>query len=126
MRIWKGVALAALIMAGIGVARAEPFTLTVYETADQLALRSDAGEPGRAYWGSYAAAGDAMAKSGIMRGGAALVPVAAPKSGELTLSGYFIIDVKDRAEAEAWALKLPAARTGRVDVRAHVPMPGMN
>jgi hypothetical protein len=117
---------AAMMMTAAGSAHAEPFTLTVYESADQLALRGDAGEKGRAYWGSYAVAGEAMARAGIMRGGAALVPVAAPKSGELTLSGYFIIDVKDRAEAEAWAAKLPAATTGRVEVRAHVPMPGMN
>jgi len=32
------------------------------------------------------------------------------------LNGYFVLDCKDRAEAEAWAAKNPAAQGGTVEV----------
>ncbi len=32
------------------------------------------------------------------------------------LNGYFVLDCKDRAEAEAWAAKNPAAHGGTVEV----------
>ena len=32
------------------------------------------------------------------------------------LNGYFVLDCKDRAEAEAWAKKNPAAWAGTVEV----------
>lgn len=35
-----------------------------------------------------------------------------------TLGGYFVIDVPDLDAALAWAEKCPAARTGKVEIRA--------
>ena len=32
------------------------------------------------------------------------------------LNGYFVLDCKDRAEAESWAAKNPAAQVGSVEV----------
>ena len=35
-----------------------------------------------------------------------------------TLGGYFVIDVPDMDAAMAWAEKCPAAKTGKVEIRA--------
>ena len=35
-----------------------------------------------------------------------------------TLGGYFVVDVPDLDAALAWAKKCPAARTGKVEIRA--------
>lgn len=139
---------AILVAAAIGsaimapMANAAPFTLLIFETADELARRPDSGESGTAYWGSYAQFADAAQKAGILRGGAALhtedhVRSLTMASGTLRegggfdtdaplrLSGYFQIDVADAPAAIAWASKLPAVATGRVEIRAGHPAPGM-
>jgi hypothetical protein len=38
------------------------------------------------------------------------------------LNGYFVLDCKDRAEAEAWAAKNPAAHGGTVEVHPILSM----
>ena len=43
----------------------------------------------------------------------------------MRLSGYFQIDVADAASAIAWAAKIPGAKTGRIEIRAGYPAPGM-
>lgn len=124
----KSLAL-VLLLAATPVA-AEPFVLLVHEAPDQIALRTDPGAAGQAYWGAYAAWGAEAAKAGVMRGGAAMVPVPVAtlgtlEPGALVLGGFFQIEAGSIDEAKAWAAKLPAATTGAVDVRAVVPMPGM-
>lgn len=111
-------------------AAAEPFVILVHESPAEIARRADPGTDGQAYWAAYAAWGAAAADAGLMRGGAAMVPVpvavsgALPQSG-LVLGGFFQIDAPSAAVAADWAARLPAAATGAVEVRAVVPMPAM-
>jgi hypothetical protein len=120
--MWKSL-IGATLMASAAGASAQPFTLLIFETADAFAARTD---PARreAYWQSYAAFADAAAKAGVMRGGAGLEAEGAsvgPAAGPgLVTGGYFVIDVPDLATARQWAAKIPAAGTGRVEVRPHL------
>ncbi len=106
-------------------AAAREYTLFIHEAPAQLALRDDAGARGAAYWSGFAAAGQALAKAGALKGGAALEPRAAASLGKAkttpTPSGYFIIEAPDLAAARALAATIPAAKTGRVDIIAHAP-----
>ncbi len=122
--------MAPLAALAAGPAFAEPFVLVIYETPDQLALRDDAGGAGQAYWGAFAAFGQQAQTAGILRGGAALVPVPVATLGaldpaSLVFSGFFQIDVPTDADARAWADKVPAAATGAVEVRRTVTLPNM-
>ena len=124
----KSLAL-VLLLAATPVA-AEPFVLLIHESPDQIALRTDPGEAGKAYWGAYAAWGAEAAQAGVMKGGAAMVPVpvatlGALEPGALVLGGFFQIEAASVDEAKEWAARLPAATTGAVEVRAVVQMPGM-
>lgn len=119
-----------LLTLSAGTAMAEPFVLLIHETPEEIARRTDPGEDGMAYWAAYAAFGAEAQAAGILRGGAAMVPVPVAETGDLpettlVLGGFFQIDVADAAAARAWADKLPAARTGLVEVRATVAAPGM-
>jgi hypothetical protein len=128
-----------LCLALAAPAAAEPFTLMIYESGGQLALRTDAGAKGTAYWGSYAAFAAEAGAAGILRGGqalvtdpAAIVTTAGPGShpgahatSPLALGGYFQIDVADIDAALDWARRLPAATTGVVEVRPGFAAPGM-
>lgn len=128
-------AAAALILGaaalGPATAHAEQFALFVYETPADFAARNDPTKA-EAYWGSFAALGAEMNAAGIVRGGG---PLAEPTQGVTvtvrdaqarsatlesapqTLSGWFVIEVADRAEAERWAARVPAAATARIEVR---------
>jgi len=106
-----------LMLATASAAPAREYTLMINESASQLALRTDSGSKGQAYWAAFAGIGQDMAKAGVLKGGAPLEPVATAKG--LRLSGYLVIDVADLAAAKAWAAKVPAAATGRVDIYAH-------
>jgi hypothetical protein len=125
------------------MAMAAPFTLLIFENREELARRTDTGEKGATYWGSYAQFAEAAGKAGILRGGAALhtndlvrsltMQGGAMQEGEgfdadapLRLSGYFQIDVADAPAAMVWASKIPAAATGRIEIRAGYPAPSMN
>jgi hypothetical protein len=108
---------AALLLGAASAATAREYTLMIYERADQLALRSDASPKGQAYWSAFAGIGQDMAKAGVLRGGAPLDPTASGTA--LKLSGYLIVDVADAAAAQAWAARIPAAATGRVDIYPH-------
>ncbi len=109
--------MAALLLGTASAAPAREYSLIIYERADQLALRTDAGPKGQAYWAAFAGIGQEMAKAGVLRGGAPLDPPAS--QAELKLSGYLIVDVPDAAAAQAWAAKVPASGSGRVDVYPH-------
>ncbi len=106
------------------VARADDFTILIYESSAELALRTDEGTAGKAYWADYAAYGETLAKAGVIRGGAALVAARGAKGPQL--SGYFTIAAPDRAAAEALAKAAPANRRGgRAELRANYPAPTM-
>ena len=128
------IAALALALAPASLAAAEPFTLLIYETPEELALRTAKGDAGAAYWGGYGAFAAEAGAAGILRGGAALHtgaahigtvgPVAARDTG-LRISGYFQIDVATMEDATAWAARIPAAASGRVEIVRGYPAPGM-
>lgn len=131
------VAVAFALLGTAAPAAAETFALFVYETPADFAARNDP-ERGPAYWGGWAALAEQMNAAGIVRGGG---PLTAPGEGAVVsvrgarasastvdaageaLSGWFVIDVADRAEAEAWAARVPAAATARVEVRPVLDVP---
>lgn len=123
----RAVALAALL--ATSSARAETYTLLVYEAPEQIALRRDGGDAGRAYWADYARYGQTLQASGALRGGAALeTDAATPASiGGLRLGGYFQVDAAGPDAARALADKAPTVRHGGiVEVRPNLPGPAMN
>lgn len=102
---------------------AADYTLMIYETPAQLALRADPGPKGAAYWQGFAGAGAALAKAGALKGGAALDPRGASvgTGNSPSPTGYFIISAPDLVAAKALAANIPAARSGRVDIVPHAP-----
>jgi hypothetical protein len=80
--------------------------------------------------------------AGVMRGGEALHPVAMSttitvsggKGGEVmlidgpyaeakeVLGGYFVLETADLDEAIAWAAQIPAAWTGKIELRPIAPV----
>jgi hypothetical protein len=109
--------------------------LLAYETPGDFALRRAEKKAYDAYMGEWFAYSEAMTKAGVIRGGAALK---APETATFVsmqggkrrvedgpfadakeqLGGYFIIEAANLDEAARWAAKCPAAKSGRVDVRA--------
>lgn len=108
------------------------FLLMVYEDEAQIAaLSEDDLNDQLDDYRSYTAS---LQEAGVLRAGNALQPTstaacALDRDGEVItldgpfaetkeqLGGYYLIECKDREEALAWAAKMPAARTGRVEVR---------
>lgn len=132
----------ALAAAASAPAHAAEFTLMIHEPAADIALRSDAGARGQAYWQAYATCSEFLKSSGTLRGGAALhgdaeAVVLGPDgerarqtggkpAGLQQLGGYFIVDAADLDAALALARKAPAiARGGSVEVRPAYPAPPM-
>ncbi len=131
MKTYVFAAAAALLAApAIG----EPFTLMIWESPEELALRTDTTAAGHAYWGGYMAFAEEAGAASILRGGSALrteagsivtLGTAQEATGALRLGGYFQIDVPDLGSARDWAAKLPASRTGAVAIHPGYPAPGM-
>ena len=132
-------ATAAIAIAALPV-QAAPYTLFIYESAAQLALRPGYAPASMAYWQAYDDFGAQLAAAGILRGGSALTtaaplaqvvagtvsPASTPYAASpLALGGYFQIDVPTDADAIAWAGKLLLV-DGVVEVRAGYPVPGMS
>ena len=109
--------------------------LLAYEPPGDFALRRADKHTFDAYMGEWFAYSEAMTKAGVIRGGAALkepetATVVSVESGKRRvedgpfadakeqLGGYFILEVANLDEAAGWAAKCPAAKSGRVDVRA--------
>jgi hypothetical protein len=133
----------AFVIALIGAAApasAEQFALFVYETPADFAARNDPAKA-PAYWGGFAALGEEMRAAGIVRGGGPLAEPAqgatisvrdgqttsaSVEAGAEALSGWFVIEVANRAEAEAWAARVPAAATARIEVRPVLDIPMSN
>jgi hypothetical protein len=68
----KTLALAAMLAAISMPVAAAPYTLFIYEGAEQLALRPAQSEAAAAYWAAYDAFGKELAAAGVLRGGSAL------------------------------------------------------
>ena len=116
------------------------YILLLNETEAEFAARNDPAQAG-AYWGGWSAFIGAMAQAGVIVNGSGLLgpdtattvrlrdgkrlvqdgPFADTKE---QLGGYYIIEVPNLDAALEWAAKCPAAPTGSVEVRPHVPMPG--
>lgn len=143
MNILTPMLAAATLTLWATAAAAEPYTLMIFETTGELALRTDPGEAGKAYWAGYGRFAQEATAAGILKGGTALHATekvsavtlvggnaetdAAFDNGAATrLSGFFQIDVASEADAIAWASRIPAAATGRIEIRAGYPAPGMN
>ena len=109
--------------------------LLAYETPGDFALRQAEKKTYDAYMGEWFAYSEALTKAGVIRGGAALkepetattISIADGRrrvedgpfaDSKEQLGGYFIIEVATLDEAAHWAAKCPAAKTGRIDVRA--------
>ena len=108
------------------LAKAEQYTLLVFERSAELAKRTDTGNRGREYWQQYADFGRSLANAGVLKGGAALHPVEVLGVGDARLGGYFIIETSTLAEAERWAAQAPASRAGGwVIVATALPSPAM-
>lgn len=148
--IRKRLILSAVLLAGgaalciaAGAQPAKPkFTLFIYESPEQFALRGDTTPKGQAYWGSFAAYGKALTEAGVLRGGSPLLPetesrVVSTKDGKvkvtngptstaggLQLGGYFLIEVDSMEAAVEWAAKAPVAGPGVVEVRPVLRLPG--
>ena len=107
----------------------QEYTILIYESAAQLAARTSP-TVGDAYWDAYDRFAGELARAGVLRGGSALderVTTTVRGSGSADravprarLGGYFVIAVRDRAAAEAWARRAPP-RALAVEVRPHRP-----
>jgi hypothetical protein len=119
----------------------QQFSLMIWESADQIAARTDAIR-GAKYWEAFADFGVVLQQAGVLRGGSALrtgdaaVAVTVRHGRTATVSrtlganreelgGYFVIAVSSRDEAVRWAARVPAALTGVVEVRPAYPAPTM-
>lgn len=93
-------------------------------------------------WGEYIEFTKQIQQSGHLRGGEALEPVSTATSVRVRggktshtdgpfaetreqLGGYYVIEAKDLDEACAIAARIPAARTGTVEVRPIMPTPAV-
>jgi hypothetical protein len=114
------------------------YSILIYESAEEFATRSSPATMGPVM-AAYSAYSEALAKAGVMTGGAGLLPPATAttlrvKNGQRhvqdgpfadtkeQLGGLYIIDVPDLDTALAWAAKCPAASTTGVEVRPNIPM----
>lgn len=117
------------------------YAILIHESEAEFAQRNDPTKAGP-YWGAYTAYGEALAKAGVMLGGAGLQaphtsttlrlkdgkrlvqdgPYADTKE---QLGGFYLIDVPDLNAALEWAARCPAATFGgTVEVRPQLVMPG--
>lgn len=143
MRTLLAAATMAAALAASGAARAEPFTILVYETEADFALRSDTTAAGQAYWAAWGRFAEVLQTSGAIRGGAPLqlpsqgrtLRAGAPTAGAagsmaaggLHLGGYFSVEAPSLDAAAALAAQAPSvSRGGAAEVRATYPTPGMS
>jgi hypothetical protein len=62
----KTLAFAAALLLAMPAA-AEPFTLMIWETPEEIALRTDTTAAGQAYWGGYMAFADEAGAACVRR-----------------------------------------------------------
>ena len=141
MKSLKHLISTGLLAAGLaaGAAEAAEFTLFIYETPADYALRTDTGADGQAYWAAYGSYTKALQESGVIRGVGPLQTEATAKTirggktidgayatSDLILGGYFKIEAADLDAATAVAATAPSAsRGGAVEVRPGFVAPAM-
>jgi hypothetical protein len=113
------------------------YTLLIYETAADFAVRTDA-ERKEEYWAGWMYYSQAVKEAGIFVGGAGLQPPETAttlgfKDGRTwvqdgpyadikeQLAGFFIIDVPNLDVALEWAARCPRSPTRVVEVRPALP-----
>jgi hypothetical protein len=114
------------------------YILLIYENEAEAKSRSK--EEGQRVFGEYMAFTAAIKQSGHMRAGEPLESTATAttvrvKGGKTVrtdgpfaetreqLGGFYIVEAKDLDEAAGLAARLPAAKTGSVEVRPIMKMP---
>jgi len=113
------------------------YVIMFYEGAEEFAVRNDP-EKGKANWAAWGAYAEAIAKSGLMRGGEGLqapstATVLRMKDGKKhvqngpyadtkeQLAGFFVLEVPNIEVALEWAAKSPALAKGAIEVRPVIP-----
>ncbi|MEM9634296.1 MAG: YciI family protein [Pseudomonadota bacterium] len=109
------------------------YTFLLYtEPADLAHMTADDWEAEKQVYGAYI---EALNKAGVfvdtdwlqpvqtattlsLKGGSKQVQDGPFADTKETLGGYFVVDVPDLDAALAWAEKCPAAKTGKVEIRA--------
>lgn len=105
-------------------AAAEPFTIFLYETQADIALRADDGPAGQAYWQAYADYAVTLQSAGAVIGGTPLIP--GSLAAETVLGGYFVVDLPDLDTARALAAAAPSVqRGGTAFAVPHLPVAPM-
>ncbi|HYQ17755.1 MAG TPA: YciI family protein [Polyangiaceae bacterium] len=114
------------------------YILLIYE--NEAATKSRSADESRKIFGEYMAFTAAVNQSGHMRAGEPLEPTSTAttvriKEGKTIrtdgpfaetreqLGGYYVIEAKDLDEAVGLAARLPAAKTGSIEVRPVMKMP---
>ena len=120
-------------------ARAEIFTLLIYEPESSFRLRTDQKS---SYWADFSEYASKLQAAGILRGGTAFVDGPTVKHVKVSkdsvqvkdgafikkadiLGGYLSIDVVDMEQAITWAKKAPANYGLHIDVRPSQVNPTM-
>jgi hypothetical protein len=133
------LAILALALALAGPAAAADYTILVWESPDDYALRTAQTPEARAYWAAWADYAGMLTQAGATRDGAPLgMPGearvflgaetrAAPLDHDgLVLGGWFRIEAGSLEAASALAAQAPSvARGGAAELRTHFPAPPM-
>lgn len=113
------------------------YALLIHEQPEQMSRRTSADAP--AYWAAWKAFTQAVARAGVMTGGAGLehpstatTVTLAPDGPQLhdgpfadskeQFGGFYLIEVEGLDEALAWAAKVPSPG-GKIEVRPLLPPP---
>ncbi len=144
MKIMIAAVLVGLAAAGATptTARAEPYTILVYETQADFALRAESSDRGQAYWTAWNRFAETLKAAGAIRSGAALespqqgrvlkaggratAAEASPSDSALNLGGFFVIEATNLdAALELAAQAQSVSRGGAAEVRGVYAAPGM-
>ena len=115
------------------------YLLLIYNAEQNWIGLSEADQ--KALGGEYMAFTESIAKSGHYKGGNPLQPVNTATTVRVRngkrqatdgpfaetreqLGGYYLVDASNLDEAISIAERIPAARTGAIEVRPIMPMPG--
>jgi hypothetical protein len=114
------------------------YTLMIYESADDFALRADP-KKSKAYWAAWPLYTKALQEAGVFVGGAGLQPpdtatVVKLRGGQRhvqdgpyaetkeQLGGFYIIQTPDLDTALDWAARVPVGPGGLVEIRPNLMM----
>jgi hypothetical protein len=136
MKAFLGFAL----LLGTLSAKADNFTLLIYETAASIQARND---PSNRYWQDFNQYAGNLQSAGVLRGGSAFktgqevrtvrlvegtqsVSTGAHAKSNDVLGGYLVIEVADLDAAVSWAKRAPARDGLHIEVRPSQINPTMN